>query len=360
MNMPRKQYDILKDLFIAHQKKDEAAYRERAQEYIRYLRWKKFNHLADEFEAIFSGKGHPVLKKNKTEDTALPLFEQKSKTEKKVREEKPAWQVSYGIDVDLMRGQRLVAEMISLNKKKYPTAEITQMTGYSKNKAQGLTRPLYFMGLIEDQTKKPTELARLIYKRDPYFEDIGTLWFLHYHIASQENYIIWNGIANSLMQKSRFSYRDAEQHFSEYKSQYKDYFFHHHLQKEFRVITNVYTQSEFGKLNILQRDNEDVFIRTRPVAIPDEVLYAVILYFKELYFPGEVTLEIKKLLHHENAPERLLFLNEDALREALERLRMKGLITIESFADLDQIKFNQPQTWLEALEAYYKQKFGLE
>ena len=92
----------------------------------------------------------------------------------------------------------------------------------------------------------------------------------------------------------------------------------------------------------------------------DEILYAVILFFKSLYFPEDVAIEIKILLHHDNAPARLLFLNEEQMREALERLRVKGLITIESFADLDQIKFNKRETWLQALEDYYKEKFGLE
>jgi len=358
--MPRKQYDILKDLFIAHQKKDEAAYRERAQEYIRYLRWKKFNHLADEFEAIFSGRDYPVLKKSQNDDAALPLFAQKPKSEKKVMEEKPVWQVSNGIDINLMQTQRLLTEMKAENRQSYSKSQVASIMGYALKKAEGFTRPLYFMGLLENKSKRPTELAQSIQKYDPYFEDYGTLWFLHYRISSQKSYIIWNRVVSVLMQRNHFTREDAAEALAEQKANYSDYSFTHHLSKEFRVIMNAYTQSEFGKLNILQRNNEDVFIRTRPVAIPDEVLYAVILYFKALYFPGEVTLEIKKLLHHENAPARLLFLNEDALREALERLRMKGLITIESFADLDQIKFNQPQTWLEALEAYYKQKFGLE
>ena len=358
--MPRNQYDILRDQLITARDKDEAAYREQACEYILYLHWKIFHHLVDEFEAIFTAKDYFVMKKNNAEELILPLFEKQPKPKAKPKKDNYVWQVANGFEIDFMQIHRLLSELILIKSLKFTLKEISKILGYAEKKAKGITRPLYFFDLLKRKQMSPTLLAKTIQSYDPYFEDIGTLWFLHYLISSKNSYIIWHAVVSILMQRPHFTIKDVPEVLKDWKKKFSEYSFDFHLKKEFVVIIKAYTNSEFCKLNIVQKDNDEKYIRTRPVAIPDDVVYAVILYFKEIYFQEEVTLEIKNLIHHENAPARLLFINENVLRQVLERLRIKGLITIESFADLDQIKFDQRHTWLEALEVYYKRKFGLE
>ena len=362
--MPRKQLDILKDLFIAHRDGNEPRYQELAREYVHYLRWKGFHKKADEFEAILNSSDRPQEEKvAKVESQpTLPLFENKNE----VLSQKPAlknkeypWQVSYGAEINFLQVQRLLSNLINESKKAYSTKEVASILGYAEKKAGGFSRLLHFLGLLEDKTKTPTELAKTIVRVDPYFEDLGTLWFLHYHISSQPVLIIWNRIANRLMTRGQFTLEDAEEVLQDQRAYHNEYAFKHHLRKEFKVFIKAYLESAFKKLNLLTTEDNQVFVRTNTISLPDEVLLAAILFYKQRFYADEVALEIKRLFQAENSPGRLFYLKEGKFREALERLRQSGYITIESFADLDQIKFSGTTDYLEQLKIYYQNKFGV-
>ena len=122
------------------------------------------------------------------------------------------------------------------------------------------------------------------------------------------------------------------------------------------MCTKAYIESDFNKLNILHATAEKEYIRTTPTTVPDAILFSCILFYKVRFYPKDVALEVTKLINDENSPGRLLFMNEYRFRESLERLRIDGLITIESFANLDQIKFLKTTDYLESLSNYYKSK----
>lgn len=358
--MPRKHLDIIKDLFIAHQEKDEKQYQELAKEFIRYLRWKGWNNKTDEFAAILQPKKKDPFINRKTEKELTLFGVEEKPTPKKVikKKNKTTWQVARGAKIDFIQTQRLIDELIRRNKFKYSNEVLSDITGYSKEKAQGFSRLLYYLGLLEDQTKKPTKLACIIYQYDPYFEDVGTLWFLHYYISSQSNLIIWNRLANHLFIRSEFDYKEVPELFKQEKERHTEYSFKHHLRKEFKVTTEAYIESEFQNLNLFYSDKKDHFIKTKPTTVPDEIVLSGILLFKKRYYTEESTLEIKNLMNKENTPVRLFCLQERKFRESLERLRVKNLITIESFADLDQIKFVKTDDYLLTLKNYYENRSG--
>lgn len=359
--MPRKQLDILKDIFIAHKEKNENKYSEKVREFIKYLRWKGFYNKANEFEQILLSEDNNKLIDKTTLQKAAFLINQNSDLTKNKNKDEISWQVSYGADINFLQTQKLLEYMFQLNKASFLTKELMNVLGYSDKKTKGFVRQLYYLGILEEKTRKPTSLATLIYKYDAYFEDIGTLWLLHYHISSRPNLIVWNRVVNNLMiNKSYFTKEDAILLFEDTKSTHSDYSFVHHLSKELNVCTRAYLESEFSKLNILKLEKNDSFTRIKPIAVPDIILLTVILLYKKNLFPNNVTLEVKTLVHPKDSPGRLLFLDELKLRESLERLRIAGYINIESFADLDQIKFNKTTDYLHCLELYYKNKFGNE
>ncbi len=324
--MPRKQLDILKDLFIAHRDGNEQRYQEIAQEYLRYLRLKGFHKKASEFKAILNSSEQPekIQKSQKPAEPTLPLFDgykEKSRKETSVKKNEYTWQVANGAEINFLQAQRLLAILISESKSAYSTKKVADILGYAEKKAGGFSRLLHFLGLLEDKTKAPTELATTILQVDPYLEDLGTLWFLHYHISSQPVLIIWNRIANRLMTRSKFTLQDAWEVLEDQRSYHSEYAFKHHLRKEFRVITRAYLESGFKKLNLLFSEDHEVYMRTIATSLPDDILLAAILFYKQRFYANEVTLEIKTLMQQENSPGRLFYLNEHKFREALERLR---------------------------------------
>lgn len=365
--MPRKQLDILKDIFIAHRDKNEKLYQEKLNEYMLYLRLTGFNKKADEFEKTLN-INQSSLKLDKTMKEDLLLFEEPSEQYVKAstkagevdkpKENKIAWQVAGGADVNLLKAQQLLVHLQKNKEKNYSVKDFSDILGYSEKKTQGFTRLLYFLGLLEDKTKRPTAFSEIILSSDAYFEDLGTLWVLHYYLSSQTSLVIWNRLTNNLFNKDIFTIADTEGLFDDQKATHSEYSYNHHLRKEFIVCLNAYTKFEFHKLNLIDERDKEEYIRLKPSLLPDEILLVLILIYKSRFYPNQVALEINDLFNGENSPGRLTYSNEFRFREALERLRKNNSITIESFADLDQIKFNTTANYLEVLKKYYENKFG--
>ena len=401
--MPRKQLDILKDLCLAHQQGDEGAYQKAADEFVRYLSWKGFHHKAEEFEAIFEAPVKSlsemdrdgVLTQDMSPESAthpLPLpggeFVAFGDTETRrsisvnsssgqqpslfadapqpqapassgaSQPVAPAWQVSQGADINFLKAQRLLDELIQHPDTRYTSKELGDMLGYAEKKAEGFARQLTYLGLLESKTRRPTLLARAIQRYDPYFEDTGTLWLLHYNISAQPHLVIWNRIVNHLFARAEFGLDDARPLFEDQRATHSDTSFKTHLRKEFMVCVRAYLESEFSHLHLLDSDDDETYIRLTPAPIPDLALLAAILVYRDRFYAGSVALEVHSLIYPENAPGRVCFFHEAHFREALERLRLAGEITIESFADLDQIKFARTTEHVACLERYYQDKFG--
>lgn len=365
--MPRKQLDILKDIFVAHRDKNENLYQEKLKEYMNYLRWKGFNKKADEFEKLLNINSGFVKPEIKIEEDLFSVQAAKEnlitepvliEEEKIPKERKPAWQVASGADANLLKAQQLLSILLANKNKNYAINEFSELLGYSQKKTQGFTRLLYFLGLLQDKTKKTTPLCELILHSDTYFEDPGTLWFLHYYISSQPELIIWNRLTNNLFHKDSFTIEDTSGLFEDQRATHSEYSYNHHLRKEFIVCLNAYTKFEFHKLNLVDLREKEEYIRLKPALLPDDILLAMILLYKSRFYPKQVALEIKVLFEGQNSPGRLTYLNEFRFRDALERLRKSNQITIESFADLDQIKFTTKASYLDVLKNYYENKFG--
>src|SRR5438105_10374779 len=60
----------------------------------------------------------------------------------------------------------------------------------------GITHAL---GLTEQKTYKATALGRLIYRYDPFFDDAGTLWFLHYVMSSNPYNLVWHRLVTTIL-----------------------------------------------------------------------------------------------------------------------------------------------------------------
>jgi len=362
--MPRKQLDIIMDLFIAQRDDNDKAFIAFGEEYVRYLIWKKYQFKAHEFEIIVDQIKQNHIAKEVQDSSMGPIIDRTlfgdeiTNKDYPTKEKSPyVWQISRGAQVDFMQASVLLEYCIESKRKRFSSYEFPAVIGYSHEKSEGFSRILYFLGLLDDKSKAPSKLAAIIIQNDKYFEDIGTLWILHYFIASDSKLIIWNRIANNLIPKPSFNYEDAIQLLDNQRQNYSLKSFTTHLRKEFTTCIKAYTESNFSKLNLLTFDLASSFYRrTQPYLVPDEILLAAIWLFKKRYHPNEVALEIKLLATAENSPGRLFYLTDRYLRDSLDRLRVKGYITIESFADLDQIKFTEFKDWLEVVSSYYKQK----
>lgn len=89
------------------------------------------------------------------------------------------------------------------------------LLGLGSNQVVALRYWLKAVGLIEDETKpkrchKLSELGELVFERDPYVEEVGTLWALHCELSSQEEeatswYWFFNEFKMSTFTKTDFT-----------------------------------------------------------------------------------------------------------------------------------------------------------
>jgi len=362
--MPRKQLDIIKDLFVAFRDDNKDDFLKHAEEYVHYLDWKKFGFKTREFQKIVEQIKLKNTYKNLEEPFGDKKIERTLFGDEVIQKEYTTsikspnvWQISRGAQVDFMQTSVLLEYCIESKRKKFSSSEYPAVIGYSPEKSEGFSRILFFLGLLNDKTKVPSKLAQIIMQYDKYFEDIGILWFLHFFISSDSRLVIWNRIANNLFIKQSFTYEDVVNILEDQRQYHSSQSFITHLRKEFNTCIKAYTDSSFLKLNVLSVDNSSsIYRKSQPFLVPDEILLAAICLFRKRFYPFEVTLEIKSLAIAENSPGRLFYLSERYLRDALDRLRIKGYLTIESFADLDQIKFTMFDDYLEVINMYFKTK----
>ena len=84
-------------------------------------------------------------------------------------------------------------------------------------------------------------------------------------------------------------------------------------------------------------------------SIPAFIWQAVILAFRDRYYPGAASLEIPLLLNSHYSPGRILRQKEAQTRQALDALHNAGLLTVETRSGLDQVRFKREGSWLSAV-----------
>lgn len=254
--------------------------------------------------------------------------------------------------------------------------------GVGPNMAKAIRYWLKAADLTEESAKtgvRLNDMGKLILERDPYIEDMFTLWLVHCRIASNlRQAAAWNLFFN------RFSYEefDKNQMYEEMKELAEellegetvsekslegdcDAILHMYLPKQTNLSkqTNLLKQtkennpeeknvSPFGRLGLL-RGSKGVISRKQPDLnrLPEEIVLYLIMEMSR----GKTSVYFEDLLELPNGPGRLLFLRRTALMELLERLEAKRYVTVNRTAGLNMVYWEKPRTGLEIAEAYYRE-----
>ena len=119
-----------------------------------------------------------------------------------VRMSKPPYklQLTKGFFVDFAQISRMVMYAVAYNDKGRISSEQYRLgIGLSSSRVENLASLAAALGLLRPSVLTCTELGRLICGSDPYFDDIGTLWLLHYVVSSDERYVVWNRLVNQVI-----------------------------------------------------------------------------------------------------------------------------------------------------------------
>lgn len=227
--------------------------------------------------------------------------------------------------------------------------------GLSERKIKSLNALAGAFLLLKPRVLTPTEFGQLTYRYNPYLDDIGTLWLLHYVVSSDERYVIWNRLVNRVVpENQRFSTAIARPYFDDLAVYYSANTMDENVGSEIAVVWNAYFEQEFARLHYLQAESEQIYARGYgDLTLPGVFLAAVLLY-RERYATGAATLDIETLARAPNSPGRVFGLSQRQVHDLLEQAEGPGGINVETRADLDQVRFPGDLHYLTVMQRYYE------
>lgn len=285
----------------------------------------------------------------------------------------------------LSKGLQAVAEKDDI----FVDKSINQMDelGIGSNMVKSLRYWLQATGVTNEMPDKDrrgrriqviTELGQLVLDNDPYLEDIGTLWVLHYELVNKKEFVpAWYFFFNELKMKS-FTQDDFVRLIDNYSVNVLGaekppatrlstddfncilgtYVSKGSLQSS-RVSPESNIDCPFGELELLGVDSlRDKTYRKRqasPDLLPDfVVLYAILRYCEQDKSTANA-LSIEELLNAPSSPGKAFNLDTFALLEVLRRLESRGLIRVIRTAGLDEVRLMSDLSPIDCIRAHYEE-----
>lgn len=219
-----------------------------------------------------------------------------------------------------------------------------------------------------------TNLGQIIFDNDPYMEEIGSLWLVHYMIACNEDeatawYIFFNEF-----EKNEFSVDDFHSCIVKYIRMREDAALpsDRAIDDDFNCIINTYVPrkrlnpakvhpesniecplEELGLVDVIDK-RRGLYKKTSPKSdmIPSLILLAAILHKAD----GK-EIRITSLQRDKCQVGKIFNLDSITLINALYKLETMGYINVIRTAGLDIIRINTDITFEECVQKYYD---GLE
>lgn len=233
--------------------------------------------------------------------------------------------------------------------------QLMKATGMSRTQVEAYTQYGGYTELMVPRSLQVTPLGLLILQEDPFFDSPGMLWLLHYLIASNPLLLVWNYMCNAVLPAViEINKQEAADQFLPFIGRWSEKSIRKNVRKELRAFFADYTTAMFAPLNYLRETATNVYAVNRDVApVPPLILLATILAYRDRHLPGSSGVEIPTLVYADHSPGRLMRQSEFYIRQTLDKLHEAGQLTVESKANLDQVRFRSGLTWLDAVRAYY-------
>lgn len=240
-------------------------------------------------------------------------------------------------------------------RKKIPRQDIIDALGVPNNQIENLTSMMTGFGLVQARVTTLTDFGKTIARKDLYFEKFETLWMIHYIVSSNPEWVVWYRIVNSAipMQDKLTVEKVSETYFSDLAIHFSEKTIAEKLRGEVGSTLASYTRTDLARLNILEQEKKGTYIRSNPVEIPSLAFLFCILHFRDKYSPGSSAMNVENVSVAENSPGRVINIPEYHVRSMLSDLHNTGLIRLEQFANLDQVRIPETTTQETVLARIY-------
>ena len=145
-------------------------------------------------------------------------------------------------------------------------------------------------------------------------------------------------------------------YFSDLEGEISDYSFKKHIHQETSTVIKTYTENFMKNLNLIEEGYDDKYTVSKNPNVDDAVLLACIYQYREKFASGATALPIKDISSGNNGVARIFTIDDYSFREALERMKNNGWISIEARGNLDQIRLKDGDNTIEMMLKYYKER----
>lgn len=249
--------------------------------------------------------------------------------------------------------------------------------GLGANMVKSLRYWLTASGLTSEpksgkRNQELTELGKIIYENDPYMEEIGSLWLVHYMLAANEDdatswYLFFNEF-----NKTEFDIDDFRNCIMKYVRMQGDASMPSDrvIDDDFTCVMNTYVSRirlnpakvhpennidcPLGELELVDvvDKKKGLFKKTVPKLdmLPDLIVLAAILNSN-----NAKEIRISTLQSEKNQIGKLFNLDSISLISALYKLEKTGYIKVIRTAGLDVVQIATDMSFCDCVRAYYKE-----
>jgi len=226
-------------------------------------------------------------------------------------------------------------------RKSIPRPEFINALGMTLKQFENLSSICVGLNLTKPRSFTLTLLGEVIAEQDIFFDNISTLWLLHYVISSEPKWIVWNRLVNKVFpENDLISTEVAKPYFEDLKGSFSEQAVDKKLPKEILSVLDAYSEQKFSILNFIEKESTGKYVGRKIERIePLPFLYCLI-HFRDNVYPNSTALVIQDIISSENSPGKVLFLEDYEVNSLLSNLHDHSLIRIETVGDLEQIRFN--------------------
>lgn len=274
----------------------------------------------------------------------------------------------------------LAKGLMALEENKYVFSEETAMDhlGVGSKMVKSIKYWLLASHLVEEKREKNAkhslvpskDFGEVVKKYDPYFEDVFTLWIIHYYISTDIEFnTVWNLFFNRFNVTDFTKVSMVDKIVDECNKLYnKGKALYNSIDSDCGVLLKMYTASEetitdpeenlispFSELGLIARGSErSSYMKVRPLYGKLDRL--AVLYIMIANLPNDkISVDIDTLLSQDNNVGKVLNLDRNMINEYLDRLRQEDFIELNRTAGLDMVYISKKLSLAEILELYYTQ-----
>lgn len=216
----------------------------------------------------------------------------------------------------------------------------------------GLIGWLRKIGFLEERKAGLTKLGKLVVSYDPYLQDMGSAWLLHYQLSQNADAEVWYYLTNKFLPGNfEFTFQEALGSLQSIGIGQKSPI---HLKTDIRIYLKALTEpNALGNINFLKKIDKETYQKGSTGNIHPYLIVYVIYDQRNKQNPTISTMTITGLLSGDGNVGKVFLLNREKLEKILQQLRFENLIDVSHTADLDQVGFVYKGSALSILEKYY-------